>query len=96
MPYFSITYAYDVPFYADMKIEAATAEEALAKARALLDEGAFNSVVGKECFDNLHDDRVFDSGDGKPLSEVLAADTPTAAELIAEHRNPTTVPTSFR
>lgn len=85
MPHFAISYAYDVPHYADMKIEAATAEDALAKAQALLDSGAFSSITGTPYWDNAGNERVFLTHDEEPLANDDAETFDTAEAIIASH-----------
>jgi len=73
---FAISYAYDVPHYADFIIEANSEAEALRIARAALKAGRFANVCGDPCFDNMNSERVFCAGaaddtDASPLMDEL-------------------------
>lgn len=61
-----MSYAYDVPHYADFTIQADSKEEAIAIAQAALDNGKFDNVVGEPCFDNLDGHRVFCERESEP------------------------------
>lgn len=62
MSLWNLSYAYDVPHYADFVVEAETEEQAEAIAKAALEAGRFSAVSGDACYDNLCNERVFTSG----------------------------------
>ena len=75
MPVYNLSYAYDVPHYADFTIEAKNAKEALAIAKRALEQGKFSSVTGSPCIENQHSDRVFcsgraEAGEHAPMEEL--------------------------
>lgn len=55
---FTISYAYDLPHYADFTIEARNEEEALQLAEKALREGRFKTVAGQPN-DTVENERVF-------------------------------------
>lgn len=59
---FAMSYAYDVPHYADFIIKASSEEEAERIARRALKAGRFSGVVGHPCIENARLDRVFCNG----------------------------------
>ncbi len=56
---FLMSFAYDVPHYADFTIKANNEKDAIAKAEAALARGCFEDVVGEECLSNATEHRVF-------------------------------------
>lgn len=83
MPLFKASYAYDVPRYFDLTVEAATEEEAEAKLEQALKDGVFNYCEGEE-FDNGNENtRVFVS---EKLKRGEATDDPTLEDLIRAHK----------
>jgi len=56
---FVMSYAYDIPHYADFIIEAKDADDAMARATAALALGKFDTVEGDVCYDNIWAKRVF-------------------------------------
>jgi hypothetical protein len=84
MPKFSLSYAYDVPHYADFIVEAPTKEEALRIATEALNAGKFSHVTGTECIENMNGDRVF-LQEEEPLDESESGYfDPTLDELLGE------------
>ena len=68
MPKYSMSYAYDVPSYADFTIEAESATAALKKAKHLLKEGCFDLVTADPNPEFAGDYRVF-LHDDKPTED---------------------------
>lgn len=67
---FVISYAYDLPHYADFTIEARNEEEALELAKKALREGRFKEVAGQPN-DTVENERVFVCESSTVESEYL-------------------------
>jgi hypothetical protein len=80
MKYF-MSYAYDIPFYADFVVEAESEEAAEAIAEQALKDGKFSNVSGTPFYDNLDNERVFSSG---VATEDQAVREDSLEELLAE------------
>jgi hypothetical protein len=73
MPKYKMSYAYDVPHYADFVLEAATEEEAEALANKRLEAGGFNNVIGVSS-GGPEEERVFSAGEAEPDNEDQTMD----------------------
>lgn len=64
-PAWKLSYAFDLPYYADFVIDADTEAEAERIAQALLDAGTLPEIMdghAQACWDNACNERVFTSG----------------------------------
>lgn len=59
---FSMSYAYDIPHYADFTVLATDKAHAERIAKRALRAGCFAKVGGEPCHDNAKGDRIFSAG----------------------------------
>ena len=76
------SFAYDIPYYADFKVEAVSELAAMRKMRKALREGRFKNVQGEQCWDNICSERVFVQADD--FDPKLDSHVPTMDEVIEE------------
>ncbi len=79
----SVSYAYDIPHYADFTIDAPTEDAALAFAVAALDAGKLRDILGDPDHESDTDHRVFVQSETDPEDDSI----PTMEALIENSKS---------